>query len=274
MAGGSLPPGVGYDLVVERLGPHHVPLACAALAGRSRRPPPRSYRRWAVAGVAGASFVAGLATPAAAAAPGPSTTPPAARAASGSGTFTCNLVGKEIVTGTPDVAAHAVPAIRSVQLTPYLGGLLVRYRFRPGFALAPEGVYFAWSVYVYRHRADANNSVLAVQLQIEDRGKGWEPSGWSVLASTYYQAQPVAGQVRTDKARDEIATYFPAGFVNLKPPFYWYASQEVFRGYLPKKSKTAHQDWSVNGSIVNDCPSGVRSSAFSLPYAAKLLTAQ
>ena len=258
---------MGYALVVDLPGPRHIPRA--SRTGRSRV----SYRRWVAAGLAGVSFAGGLAAPAAAAAPGPSTTPAAVRPASTSGTFTCNLVSKDIVTGTPDVAATAVPAIRSVQLTPYLGGLLVRYRFRSGFALAPEGVYFAWSVYVYRHRADANNSVLAVQLQIEDRGKGWEPSGWSVLASTYYQAQPVAGQVRTDKARDEIATFFPAGFVNLKPPFYWYASQEVFRAYLPKKSKTAHQDWSVNGSIANDCPSGVRASAFSLPYAAKLLVA-
>ncbi len=205
---------------------------------------------------------------------------PALRAAStlraataASAAFTCDLIGKQMVSGTPDIATRMVPAIQSVRLVPTRGGLIVTYRFRPGFALAPEGVYFAWSVYLYRHRTDANNSTLAIQLQVEDRGKGWQPSGWSALASTYYQTQPLAGKIRTDKARDEMSVYFPPGFANLKPPFYWYASQVVYRGYLPKDSKKAHQDFGVNGSITNDCPSGVRTGTFSLPYPAKLLAA-
>ena len=189
------------------------------------------------------------------------------------GGLTCDTIGGRMVDGTPDVAAGTVPAMRSVQLEPNRGGLLVVYRFQRGLALAPEGVYFAWTVYIYRHRADASNSVKTIELQIEDRGVGWEPSGWSVLASTYYNSSPIAGDIRTDAARDRIATLFPAGFADLKPPFFWYASQEVFRGYLPMKSKTAHQDFSVNGSIVNDCPTGVRAGAYSLPNPAKLLAA-
>lgn len=188
-------------------------------------------------------------------------------------TFSCSLVGKQMVVGTPDVAAASVPAIHSIGLVAHHGGLIVTYHFRPGFKPAPEGVYFAWSVYIYRHRADADNSTLAVQLQVQDRGKGWEPSGWSVLASTYYQTQPVAGKIGTDTAHDKLSVYFPPGFANLKPPFYWYASQVVFRSYLPRNSKKAHQDFSVNGSITNDCPDGVRTGTFSLPYPTKLLAA-
>lgn len=189
-------------------------------------------------------------------------------------TFSCDTIGKGMVTGTPDLSAGAVPAIRSVQIEPNLGGLVVLYKFSKGFTLAPEGVYFAWTVYIFRHRADASNPVQTIELQIEDRGAGWQPTGWSVLASTYYNSSPVSGQVRTDKAHDRLATFFPAGFTNLKPPFFWYASQEVFRGYLPRKSKTAHQDFSVNGSIVRDCPSGVRAATYSLPDPAKLLAAR
>jgi hypothetical protein len=253
-----------------------------ALAGRSR---PAGPARVAARGRAPGSAPAGAALAALAALAGlglagaqgaaaaPRAPRPAARTGSTAGSYTCDTVGKEMVNGTPDVAAGAVPAIRSVQIAPSLGGLLVVYKFRKGFALAPEGVYFAWTVFIYRHRVDASNPVQTIELQIEDRGLGWEPTGWSVLASTYYNSSPVAGQVRTDAARDALATFFPGGFANLKPPFYWYASQEVFRGYLPRKSKVHHQDFSVNGSIVNDCPSGVRAGTYSLPDPAKLLAA-
>jgi hypothetical protein len=218
-------------------------------------------------------LLAYLAPPAGAATRAANAYRPARPTAPPAGSFTCSAIGATMVNGTPDVAADDIPAVRSVQITPSLGGLLVVYKFRKGFALAPEGVYFAWTVYIYRHRADANNPVQTIELQIEDRGLGWEPSGWTVLASTYYNSSPVAGQIRTDKARDTIATYFPAGFTNLQPPFFWYASQEVFRGYLPRNSRAHHQDFSVNGSIVNDCPRGVRTGAYSLPDPAKLLLA-
>ena len=210
-----------------------------------------------------------LSSPAAGATAHQAGNPPGAR----DGSYACDAVGKSMVNGTPDIAAGAVPAIRSVQIAPSLGGLLVQYKFRKGFAPAPEGVYFAWTIYIYHHRADANNPLQTIELQIEDRGLGWEPTGWSVLASTYYSSSPVPGDVRTDATHNSLATFFPGGFANLSPPFYWYASQEVFRSYLPTKSKLNHQDFSINGSIVNDCPSGVRADPYSLPNPQKLLNA-
>ncbi|HYA45631.1 MAG TPA: hypothetical protein VED59_08485, partial [Acidimicrobiales bacterium] len=64
-------------------------------------------------------------------------------------------------------------------------------------------------------------------------------------------------------------TSFPAGFVDLRPPFYWFASQEEYRAYLPREGR---QDWSVNGSVVTDCPTGVRPDLNSPPDPAKLFT--
>ena len=110
-------------------------------------------------------------------------------------------------------------------------------------------------------------------LQVEDRGKGWEPTGWTILASTYASDSPVSGDVHTNKVRDELTTYFPPGFANLSPPFYWFATQEEYRAYLPQNSRSAPQDWNINGAIYTDCPAGVRPDPGSPPYSAKLLTA-
>jgi hypothetical protein len=60
---------------------------------------------------------------------------------------------------------------------------------------------------------------------------------------------------------------------NLAPPFYWFASQEEFRAYLPKADKAAPRDWSINGAIYTDCPAGVRHDPNSTPYPSRLLTA-
>jgi hypothetical protein len=166
-----------------------------------------------------------------------------------------------------------VPSIESVKLVPSLGGLVVDFRFRTGFALAPAGVLIAWTIYLYRHRSDAAQPAAAVQLAVQDRGPGWEPTGWTMVASTYTKDTPVAGEVRTDKARNELKTFFPAGFADLKPPFYWFASQQEERAYLPQNNKAEPQNWNVNGSIFTDCPAGVRSDPNSLPYAARLLAA-
>jgi len=150
---------------------------------------------------------------------------------------------------------------------------LVSYRFRTPLVLAPEGVYLSWTIYVYRHRSDAGKSQRAVGLQVEDRGKGWEPTGWTILASIGTDASPVDGSVQTDAARDELSTFFPAGFTNLQPPFYWFASQEEYRAYLPEANKAHPQNWNVNGSVTTDCPAGVRLTPNSLPDAARLLSA-
>jgi hypothetical protein len=176
-----------------------------------------------------------------------------------------------MVVGNPDI--RMVPSIQAVQLVPNLGGLIVLYRFRSSFGTPPAGVYFSWTVYIYRNRGDADHPTRSLELQVEDRGAGWEPTGWTIVASTYYNSTPVEGDVHTNTARDQLTAFFPAGFANLSPPFYWFASQEEYRAYLPEKSKTAPDNYSIYGSINNDCPRGVRPDPNSLPYAAKLLMA-
>ena len=173
--------------------------------------------------------------------------------------------------GNPDVSS--VPKIASISLVPRAGGLVVSYKFAAPLVLAPEGVYLSWAIYVYRHRSDAGKADKAIELQVENRGKGWEPTGWTILASIGTDASPVEGSVQTDAAGDELSTYFPAGFTNLRPPFYWFASQEEYRAYLPEANKAHPQNWDVNGSVTTDCPAGVRPTPYSLPDGARLLSA-
>jgi hypothetical protein len=177
-----------------------------------------------------------------------------------------------MVQGNPDV--KTVPSIKAIDLVPSLGGLIVQYKFTKPFKLAPAGVYIAWTIYLYRTRADAGNPKTALMLQIEDRGAGWEPTGWAMLVSTSTNSSAVNGAVHTDKALDELTTFFPSGFVNLDPPYYWFASQEEYRAYLPRDNKAHPQDWSVYGSVVTDCPAGVRANIDSVPQGAKLLALQ
>jgi hypothetical protein len=148
----------------------------------------------------------------------------------------------------------------------------VTVKFREPLVLAPEGVYISWTVYVYRHRINAASFHNDVELEFQDRGQGFEPSGWTLVASTYTDQSPVIGDVHTDDKRDELTAFFPAGFVDLSPPFYWFASQEEFRAYLPRPNTAAPQDWSINGAVYTDCPAGVRPDPNSAPYATKLLT--
>ncbi len=169
------------------------------------------------------------------------------------------------VYGTPRISP--VPAIEAVTITPSFGGLLVDYRFAKPFAPAPSGVYDSWTIYVFQHRSDVTNPAQAVQLQIEDRGAGWEPSGWTILATLGTTNNQVEGNVHTNKAGNVIQTFFPAGFADLQPPFYWYAEQVQDRAYLPRDNRA---DFSVNGTITSDCPNGVMSPS-GLPDAAKLI---
>lgn len=179
-----------------------------------------------------------------------------------------------MVDGRPHVPGSAVPAIGSVHITPSAGGLDVHFTFNKALPKVPEGVYYAWTVYLYRSRQDAAHPVQTVMLQVEDRGTGWQPAGWTVLASTYYRSTPVEGGIATDKARDRIAVDFPPGFTNLRPPFYWFSSQEVYRGFLPSATKGHAGNNMVYGSIVNDCPEGVRQNTYALPDGSKLLYAK
>jgi hypothetical protein len=169
--------------------------------------------------------------------------------------------------GHPHLAS--IPSLKTVLIISQRHGLRVSYTFRTPLVLAPEGVYISWTVYVYRTRADANGVKNLLTLQLEDRGAGWEPTGWAMLVSLYSNESPVLGPVLTDKARDRLTAYFPPGFVDLSPPFYWFASQEEYRAYLP--GKDGAREWSVNGGAFNDCPAGVRHDPNSFPYATKLL---
>lgn len=170
------------------------------------------------------------------------------------------------VDGTPDLAS--VPAIGSVELSALKGGLLLSLRFSRRVPLAPEGVYFAWDVYLFHKRSDASPPQHSVMLQIEDRGKGWQPTGWSLLVWVDNQASQLSGDIGTDKGHDELQAYFPTRDIKLQMPFYWYASQEALRAYLPEGKQ---QDWAVNGTVAAFCPPGVQADLYSLPVPAKLL---
>jgi hypothetical protein len=200
------------------------------------------------------------------------TAPPSGLVGAVAAGFSCtNPQHASTVQGNPHVTA--VPQIQSISLVPRGGGLVVTYKFKAPLVLAPEGVYLSWAIYVYRHRSDAGKAQLAVELQVENRGKGWEPTGWTILASIGTNATPVDGSVQTDPAGDELTTFFPAGFTNLRPPFFWFASQEEYRAYLPEANKAHPQNWDVNGSVTTDCPAGVRRNPNTLPNGARLLSA-
>ncbi|MGA3221946.1 MAG: hypothetical protein ABSE77_23260, partial [Acidimicrobiales bacterium] len=225
----------------------------------------RLGRHWARSGRPGRRWVPVVAVLAlGAGACGATKTPPSAkphpakpgvakRVVTASGASSCvSSQWASTVTGTPDIST--IPAIEAVTVTPNFGGLLVSLKFKKPFVSAPEGVYDAWTVFLFQHRNQAANVDNAVQLQIEDRGVGWEPSGWTLLATFGSNNNEVAGNIHTNKARNLLQTFFPAGFANLDPPFYWFAEQEEFRAYLPRPSKTDHQDFSVNGTITSGCP--------------------
>jgi len=168
--------------------------------------------------------------------------------------------------GTPELSA--VPAITEIALEPSSGGLVVSVRFAKAIPPAPEGVYFAWDVYMFRERADAVNPGKATLLQIEDRGKGWEPTGWTLLESTYQDNVLLREDIVTDTARDQLLAYFPTAVGNVKGPFFWYASQEAYRVYLPDGSGPR---WDIYGSLAAYCPPGVEADPYTPPVPAKLL---
>ncbi len=212
---------------------------------------------------------------------GPSGTSAGARAGSTLGTVptiaatagdTCSQP-QHVPTVQGDPRVDSVPAMISVSVIPTRGGLGVEYRFAKRLSPPTEGVYYSWTIWLYRHRSDAGAPTRAIDLQVEDRGAGWEPSGWAISASTYTDNTPVAGQVAVNPEGTQLTTFFPPGFVDLKPPFYWYASQQEYRAYLPTRAKSHNQDFSVNGTVTIDCPSGVRQNPYSLPVATKLLGA-
>jgi hypothetical protein len=74
-----------------------------------------------------------------------------------------------------------VSQIKALTLGAYLGGFGISIRFATPLRPAPEGVYFGWEVYLFQSRSDASPPSSPIVLQIEDRGTGWVPTGWTLL---------------------------------------------------------------------------------------------
>ncbi len=170
------------------------------------------------------------------------------------------------VYGTPHISP--VPAIEAVTITPSYGGLLVDYKFAKPFAPAPWGCTTPGRSTFSSTAAMSATRPQPSSCRSKTAGAGWEPSGWTLLATLGTTNNQVEGNVRTNKAGNVIQTFFPAGFADLQPPFYWYAEQvQDPRVYLPRDNRA---DFSVNGTITSDCPNGVM-GPYGLPDAAKLI---
>ena len=175
------------------------------------------------------------------------------------------------VQGNPHVAA--VPVLQSVSLHPNSGGLTVSFKFRKPIVFAPEGVYISWSVFLYRHHGDASNYEGGVRLQFQDRGKGWQPTGWTILAVVGSTNNLLSGQVHTNHANNELTTFFPGGLANLRPPFLLVRHPGRIPGVFAGEQPSSIAGLEGLRSMLFDCPAGVRSDPDSSPYAARLLTA-
>jgi len=161
------------------------------------------------------------------------------------------------VIGTPRL--KAVPSLSAVTLYPHDGGLGVSISFRRPLVVAPEGVLISWRVFLYRHRHDAANPAAGQTLNLEDRGAGWEPSGWTITTALGGAAAQVDGNVTINKAGNELSVFFPKGFGDMSTPFYWYANEWEFRSFLPTKNPDK-PNYAVTGSVSFDCPTGVTAS--------------
>ncbi|MGC8626172.1 MAG: hypothetical protein ACP5VR_01240 [Acidimicrobiales bacterium] len=227
------------------------------------------HRKLLLAALPAVAIVAG--SGAGAHGPGPTTSHVTSTAVV-AGTTSCNYSSRfSYVQGTPDVAK--LPSLESISVLPEDGGLMVTYKFRKPLVLAPEGVYFSWTVTVYRHRSDAASYNAGVKLEVQYRGPGWEPTGWTATVSGPGVQSPVEGGIQSDKLLDRLQEFFPSGLVDLKPPFYWYATEEIYRAYMPQKSSSDPQNFNVNGTIVTDCPGGIRPNPYRRPDASRLISA-
>jgi hypothetical protein len=131
----------------------------------------------------------------------------------------------------------------------------VTYRLRKPLILAPPGVLISWRVFLYRNRSDANSPDSGITLTVEDRGEGWQPSGWTITTALGANLGQVDGNVYISKSRNELSVFFPKGFANLRTPFFWYSNEWEIRGFLPTKNNKP--DYTVNGSVSFDCPLGI-----------------
>ncbi len=145
-----------------------------------------------------------------------------------------------------------------MRLSPHDGGLGISYLFRRPLVAAPSGVLIAWRIFIYRSREEATNPASGLTLTVDDRGVGWQPSGWTITTALGTNLGQVDGNVYINKARDELSVFFPKGFANLRPPFFWYSNEWEIRAFLPDKKNKP--DYTVNGSVSFDCPDGVNVS--------------
>ena len=155
--------------------------------------------------------------------------------------------------GTPRL--HSVPLLAGVVVTPFNGGLDVSFLFRHRLVAAPAGVLISWRVFVYRHRHDATDAASALTLNVEDRGAGWEPSGWTITTALGTKLGQVDGNVVLSPTHEQLSAFFPKGFGDLLPPFYWYGNEWEIRAFLPT-SNPDKPNYAVNGSESFDCPTG------------------
>lgn len=166
------------------------------------------------------------------------------------------------VVGNPHL--HSVPSLAGVTLTPYEGGLSVSFLFRHRLVVAPAGVLLSWRVFIYRARSDVDHPAKELTLNVEDRGAGWEPSGWTITTALGTSLGRVDGNVVLNRAHDELSALFPKGFGDMRTPFYWYANELEFRSFLPTNNPNK-PNYSVNGSESFDCPAGTDSSGIPDP---------
>jgi hypothetical protein len=160
------------------------------------------------------------------------------------------------VIGKPHLSS--IPRLVAVTLQPRNGGLGISYRFQRPLVTAPAGVLISWRVFVYRDRQQAADPAAGITLTVEDRGAGWQPSGWTITTAAGTNLGQVDGNVYINKSRDELSVFFPKGFANLRTPFFWYSNEWEIRAFLPTKKNKP--DYTVNGSVSFDCPAGVNAS--------------
>jgi hypothetical protein len=171
--------------------------------------------------------------------------------------------------GTPDITP--IPSLQSVSLLPKSGGLQVTFTFSKALVDAQPGVYLSWYVYLFRRRIDASNQNARTTLLVRDWGQGTLGNGWQLTAvppGSSAQGRYVDVPLYVNNEAGTINVTFPAGFVDLGPPFYWYAEQQGSRQFVMKNGV---QDPEVNGYFTNECPAGVTDTASNLPSPARLL---
>ena len=108
------------------------------------------------------------------------------------------------------------------------------------------------------------DAASALALNIEDRGAGWEPPGWTITTALGTKLGQVDGNVILSRTHEELSAFFPKGFGDMLPPFYWYANEWEIRAFLPTNNPDK-PNYAVNGSESFDCPTGTDASGLPDP---------